>query len=78
VVLVRPHAAGEPDAGLHLVEDEQRAVLVGEVAQRAQELDPEVVVTTSAWMGSIRTHAMSSLRVRNAALTCSSVAASAC
>ena len=43
-VLVRPHAAGEADAGLHLVEDEQRLVLVREVAQRAQELGAEVVV----------------------------------
>ena len=37
VVLARPHRAGAPDAGLHLVDDEQDAV---RVAQRAQVGQP--------------------------------------
>jgi hypothetical protein len=41
---MRPHAAGEAHAGLHLVEDEQRLIFVREVAQRPQELGTEMIV----------------------------------
>ena len=43
-VLEAPPAAGGAEAGLHLVEDEQHLVLVGDLPQRAQELGAEVVV----------------------------------
>ena len=36
--LIGEQLAGAPDAGLHLVEHQQQAVLVAERAQRAQEL----------------------------------------
>jgi hypothetical protein len=43
-VLEAPPLAGGREAGLHLVGVEQELALVGEVAQRLQELAPEVVV----------------------------------
>ncbi len=45
---MRPERAGEPHAGLHLVEDEQELALVGQPAQLAQELGAEVVVAPLA------------------------------
>ncbi len=47
-VLEGPPAAGGAEAGLHLVEDEQELVLVGELAQPAEELGAEVVVAALA------------------------------
>jgi hypothetical protein len=43
-MIVGPEPAGQPDPCLHLVEHEQRLVLVGKAPQLAQELDPEVIV----------------------------------
>ena len=48
VVLERPHLAGQADAGLHLVEDQQHVVLVAELADGAEELGTEVVVAALA------------------------------
>ena len=47
-VLEGPHLAGDADAGLHLVEDEQHLVLVAELADGAEELGAEVVVAAFA------------------------------
>ena len=37
-MLATEHAAGASHAGLHLVEDQQQAVLIAQRAQRAQEI----------------------------------------
>ena len=37
-MLIGEQVAGPPDAGLHLIEDEEQSVIVAELAQRAQEL----------------------------------------
>ena len=47
-LLVGPGGAGQAAAGLHLVEDEQRVVLVAQRLHRLQELRPEVVVAALA------------------------------
>ncbi len=44
----RPPLAGRAEAGLHLVEDEQELVFVGELAQLLEELGAEVVVAAFA------------------------------
>ena len=47
-LLVRPRGAGRADAGLHLVEDHQRVVIVGELLHPREELGPDVVVAALA------------------------------
>lgn len=45
-ILVRPHAPGDADSGLHLVEDKQDIALVADGTELLQELFPEMVVAT--------------------------------
>ena len=47
-LLVRPRGAGGADAGLHLVEDEQRVVIMHQLDQPLEELGPDVVVAALA------------------------------
>ena len=47
-MLPAPHRAGGAEAGLHLVEDQQRLALVGDPAQGREELAAEVVVPALA------------------------------
>ncbi len=51
-MLVGEQLPGPRDAALDLVEDQQRAVLVGEVAQALEELDRRDVTPPSPWIGS--------------------------
>ena len=52
-VLVGEELAGATDAGLHLVEDQQQAVLVADRAQPAQEGGRTTRTPPSPWIGSI-------------------------
>ena len=50
-MLVRPPLAGETEARLHLVEDEEGLVLVGEAPKLPEELGTEVIVAALALDG---------------------------
>ncbi|MFO1468240.1 MAG: hypothetical protein U1F35_17650 [Steroidobacteraceae bacterium] len=52
-VLHREHLAGAAETALHLIDDEQDAVLVAQAAQRRQQLVRRDVETTSPCTGSM-------------------------
>jgi len=74
-LLVRPRGTGEPDPGLHLVQNEQR-VDSRTALHRAQELGAEVVVPPSPWIGSAMKQAMFVRVRRNAARAAASASRS--
>src|SRR5439155_700350 len=43
-MLEAPHSSGEPDAGLHFIEDQQHVVFVAELPHGPEELGAEMVV----------------------------------
>src|SRR5215207_2955984 len=62
-LLVGPSRSGQPAAGLHLVEDEQRVELVTQRPHRGEELRPEVTVAALT-LGRLGDEACDVVRVR--------------